>query len=75
MEYKNTIITPQTKFPMKAGLPAREPGMLKAWEEQGLYQAMKRPGRSANRFQRAAGRCKAVSRRVSLSPLSCVPIM
>ena len=40
MEYKNTIITPQTKFPMKAGLPAREPGMLKAWEDMGLYQAM-----------------------------------
>ena len=40
MEYKNTIITPQTGFPMKAGLPAREPGMLKAWEEQDLYNAM-----------------------------------
>ena len=40
MEYKNTIITPKTGFPMKAGLPAREPGMLKAWEEQGLYKAM-----------------------------------
>ena len=26
MEYKNTIITPKTDFPMKAGLPAREPG-------------------------------------------------
>ena len=24
MEYKNTIITPKTDFPMKAGLPARE---------------------------------------------------
>ena len=31
MEYKNTIITPKTDFPMKAGLPAREPGMLKRW--------------------------------------------
>ena len=40
MEYKNTIITPKTDFPMKAGLPAREPGMLARWEEQGLYQAM-----------------------------------
>ena len=27
MEYKNTIITPKTDFPMKAGLPLREPGM------------------------------------------------
>ena len=36
MEFKNTIITPKTDFPMKAGLPAREPGMLKAWEEMDL---------------------------------------
>jgi len=38
MEYKNTIITPKTDFPMKAGLPAREPGMLARWEEQNLYE-------------------------------------
>ncbi len=40
MEYKNTIITPKTDFPMKAGLPAREPGMLKRWEDLDLYHAM-----------------------------------
>ena len=40
MEYKNTIITPQTDFPMKAGLPNREPGMLDRWNEIGLYEAM-----------------------------------
>ena len=40
MEYKNTIITPKTDFPMKAGLPAREPGMLARWEEMELYEAM-----------------------------------
>ena len=40
MEYKNTIITPKTDFPMKAGLPAREPGMLERWEQVGLYEAM-----------------------------------
>ena len=40
MEYKNTIVTPKTDFPMKAGLPAREPGMLARWEEQNLYQLM-----------------------------------
>ena len=40
MEYKNTIITPKTDFPMKAGLPAREPGMLQRWEEQDLYNAL-----------------------------------
>ena len=40
MEYKNTIITPKTDFPMKAGLPQREPGMLARWEELDLYNAM-----------------------------------
>ena len=40
MDYKNTIITPKTDFPMKAGLPAREPGMLKAWQDMDLYNAM-----------------------------------
>jgi len=40
MEYKNTIITPKTDFPMKAGLPAREPGMLARWNEQDLYKLM-----------------------------------
>ena len=40
MEYKNTIITPKTDFPMKAGLPLREPGMLDRWNEQNLYELM-----------------------------------
>ena len=40
MDYKNTIITPKTDFPMKAGLPAREPSMLKAWQDMDLYNAM-----------------------------------
>ena len=40
MEYKNTIITPKTDFPMKAGLPAREPAMLQRWQEQNLYSLM-----------------------------------
>ena len=40
MDYKDTIITPKTDFPMKAGLPNREPGMLKAWQDMDLYNAM-----------------------------------
>ncbi len=40
MEFKNTIITPKTDFPMKAGLPAREPGMLERWNQQDLYNLM-----------------------------------
>jgi len=29
MDYNKTINLPQTEFPMRAGLPAREPGMLR----------------------------------------------
>ena len=40
MEFKNTIITPKTDFPMKAGLPAREPGMLEKWYEDKVYETL-----------------------------------
>ena len=40
MDYKKSIITPKTDFPMKAGLPAREPKMLQAWQEMDLYNAL-----------------------------------
>ncbi len=50
MEYKNTIITPKTDFPMKAGLPAREPAMLKRWEEQDLYNTMLEKNKDKPRF-------------------------
>ena len=50
MDYKNTIITPKTGFPMKAGLPAREPGMLKSWQEMDLYNAMLEKNKDLPRF-------------------------
>ena len=40
MDYKKSIITPKTDFPMKAGLPAREPKMLERWQELDLYNAL-----------------------------------
>ena len=56
MEYKNTIITPKTDFPMKAGLPAREPAMLQRWEEQDLYHAMLEKNKDKPRFVLHDGR-------------------
>ena len=50
MEYKNTIITPKTDFPMKAGLPKREPDMLKRWEEEDLYNTMLEKNKDKPRF-------------------------
>ena len=31
MEYKKTLNMPKSGFPMRAGLPKREPDMLKHW--------------------------------------------
>ena len=36
-DYNNTLNLPKTDFPMRAGLPKREPEMLKHWEEMDLY--------------------------------------
>ncbi|MFU0833722.1 MAG: Isoleucine--tRNA ligase [Oscillospiraceae bacterium] len=37
MDYKNTLNLPKTQFPMQAGLPKREPGMLEKWQEDNIY--------------------------------------
>ncbi len=39
-DYNSTVNLPRTDFPMRASLPAREPGMLKRWEEMDLYNKM-----------------------------------
>ncbi len=40
-DYKNTLNLPHTDFPMRGGLPAREPEQLKAWEALGLYEKLR----------------------------------
>ena len=40
MEYKKTLNMPKSGFPMRAGLPKREPEMLKHWEEIDLYNEL-----------------------------------
>jgi len=39
-QYKHTINLPKTAFPMKAGLPNREPQILKKWAELDTYHAL-----------------------------------
>jgi isoleucyl-tRNA synthetase len=40
MDYNKTINLPDTSFPMRAGLPAREPAMLESWENMDLYHEL-----------------------------------
>src|SRR4029434_2467732 len=40
--YKDTLNLPRTDFPMKANLAAREPEMLRGWEEKKLYEEIQK---------------------------------
>ena len=50
-DYSKTLFLPQTEFPMRAGLPQREPEILKNWNTIGLYERLR---------ESAAGRPKFV---------------
>ena len=40
MDYNQTVHLPKTDFPMRAGLPNREPGMLQQMQEKDLYHKL-----------------------------------
>ncbi|MCZ8101236.1 MAG: isoleucine--tRNA ligase [Burkholderiales bacterium] len=50
-DYSKTLLLPQTEFPMRAGLPQREPQLLERWKQMDLYRRLR---------ETAAGRPKFV---------------
>src|SRR5699024_1649658 len=40
MDYNKTINLPKTDFPMRAGLPKREPEMLERWRKIAVYRTL-----------------------------------
>ncbi|MBD9485368.1 isoleucine--tRNA ligase [Pseudomonas sp. PDM14] len=49
-DYKATLNLPDTAFPMKAGLPQREPQTLARWDSIGLYQKLRQIGENRPKF-------------------------
>ncbi|OUR64183.1 isoleucine--tRNA ligase [Methylophaga sp. 42_25_T18] len=49
-DYKQTLNLPATKFPMKAGLPNREPLILKRWQDINLYEKMREKAKGRPAF-------------------------
>src|SRR5437868_6662149 len=49
-DYSKTLFLPQTEFPMRAGLPQREPEILKHWNEIGLYRKLRESARGRTKF-------------------------
>jgi isoleucyl-tRNA synthetase len=49
-DYSETLFLPQTDFPMRAGLPQKEPEILKAWETGDLYGALRAAAKGRVKF-------------------------
>ncbi|MCC7540514.1 MAG: isoleucine--tRNA ligase [Deltaproteobacteria bacterium] len=49
-DYRDTILTPETAFPMKADLGRREPTFLARWAEHDVYRAALRAREGGPRF-------------------------
>ncbi|WP_226037953.1 isoleucine--tRNA ligase [Aquibacillus saliphilus] len=42
MDYKQTLLMPQTDFPMRGNLPNKEPKMQEQWDEMNIYQQVQK---------------------------------
>ncbi|MRX51480.1 isoleucine--tRNA ligase [Paracoccus sp. S-4012] len=49
-DYRDTVFLPETDFPMRAGLPQREPGWLDRWEALGIYDRLRAKGEGREPF-------------------------
>ena len=43
-DYSESLFLPRTDFPMRGGLPKKEPELLARWQEIGLYGVVPRQG-------------------------------
>jgi isoleucyl-tRNA synthetase len=49
-DWSKTLFLPRTDFPMKAGLPEREPELLKRWERLRLYDRLREEAMGREKF-------------------------
>ncbi|WP_234050915.1 MULTISPECIES: isoleucine--tRNA ligase [unclassified Xanthobacter] len=49
-DYSKTLLLPETQFPMRGGLPKKEPELLERWKRLDLYSRLREVGRGRPRF-------------------------
>ena len=49
-DYKQTVFLPQTSFPMRGGLPKKEPEILARWEKMDIYGQLREKRADAPKF-------------------------
>ena len=48
--YRDTVFLPTTDFPMRAGLPEKEPALLKRWKDMNLFGQMRAQSKGREKF-------------------------
>ncbi len=49
-DYSQTLFLPKTDFPMRGGLPQKEPEILARWARNGLYRQLRESGKGRPKF-------------------------
>jgi len=49
-KYKDSVFLPKTDFPMRGGLPTKEPEILQKWQEMDLYSKMRESARGKEKW-------------------------
>jgi isoleucyl-tRNA synthetase len=49
-DYRDSVFLPKTDFPMKAGLPQKEPGILARWQAADFYAELRNRRRGREKF-------------------------
>jgi len=49
-DYRPTVFLPKTDFPMKAGLPQKEPVILSRWQDEGIYRKVREARQGREKF-------------------------
>ncbi|MDT0509392.1 isoleucine--tRNA ligase [Novosphingobium sp. MMS21-SN21R] len=49
-DFRPTVFLPKTDFPMKAGLPQKEPVILSRWQDEGIYQKVRESRKGREKF-------------------------
>jgi isoleucyl-tRNA synthetase len=50
IDYSKTLYLPQTDFPMRAGLPEKEPAMVQRWQDMGMYKRLREDAAGREKF-------------------------
>ena len=49
-DYSKTLFLPKTEFPMRAGLPKKEPQIIARWDEEKLYQKLRDDAKGRTKY-------------------------